>query len=158
LATRAMQSWGAGVVILGSPAERSDADRLQQQISGLVPRGKVRNLTGASTLKQLAALLRKVDAAVSNDSGPMHLAAGLGTPTLGVFTCTSAVLSGPPGDSHELVSTTVDCAASYRKTCPHHGARKHCCQSELDVERVWRGLERLVERNSLVPLRSARVA
>lgn len=158
VAARAMQTWGASVVILGSPAERPDAELLQQQIAGLVPRGAVRNLTGSSTLKQLAALLSRVDAAISNDSGPMHLAAGLGTPTLGVFTCTSAVLSGPPGGMHELVSTTVDCAASYRKSCPHHGARKHCCLTELDVERVWRGLQRLVERNALVPSRSTRAA
>lgn len=158
VAARAMQSWGAGVVILGSPAERPDADLLQQQIAGLVPRGLVRNLTGSSTLKQLSALLSRVDVAVSNDSGPMHLAAGLGTPTLGIFTCTSAVQSGPPGPTHELVSTTVDCAASYRKTCPHHGVRKHCCHAELDVERVWRGLQRLVERNILAPSRSTRAA
>lgn len=158
VAARAMQSWGASVVILGSPAERSDADLLQQQICSLVPRGMVRNLTGASTLKQLAAVLSRVDAAISNDSGPMHLAAGLGTPTLGIFTCTSPALSGPPGAQHELVSTTVDCAASYRKTCPHHGAQKHCCLSELDVERVWRGLQRLADRNDLVQRSSVRAA
>jgi ADP-heptose:LPS heptosyltransferase len=86
---------------------------------------------------------------VSNDSGPMHLAAGLGTPTLGLFTCTSAARSGPPGIIHELVSTTVPCAASYCKRCPHQGTKYLECLRELDVERAWFALQRLVCKNEI---------
>ena len=122
---------------------------------------RVLNLAGQTSLKQLAALLGGVDAVLSNDSGPMHLAAGLGTPVVGLFTCTSPVQSGPvplglvparssrvrPGDlAHGLVATTVECAASYRKECPFTGERRHACFAALEVARVREALGRVVSR------------
>ena len=152
--SQASQAWSGSCLILGSKAEKVDADRLELDLaerSGSGAQSRVVNLAGQSTLKQLSALLRRVDFAISNDSGPMHLAAGLGVPTLGLFTCTSALRSGPPGDQHEMVSTTVSCAAGYHKTCPHRGESHLACHRELDVERVWLALRRLVQKNG--PLR-----
>ena len=152
LMTRAQRSWYGSLFILGSQAERPDAERLEQLLAerlGPNPSMPIVNLAGQSTLKQLAALLGRVDYVISNDSGPMHLAAGLGTPTLGLFTCTSALRSGPSGEQHELVSTTVSCAASYHKTCPHRGEQHLSCLSELDVERAWFALQRLVQKNEV---------
>lgn len=146
LLTRAIAEWQAGVVILGSSAECDDADKLEQQLNAP---NAVLNLCGQTTLKQLAAMLQRADAAVSNDSGPMHLAAGLGTPTLGIFTCTDAVRSGPAGLKHETVSTHVACAGSYCKTCPHAGEQRLACFRELDVARVWQALNRLLEKNGV---------
>jgi lipopolysaccharide heptosyltransferase II len=152
LLAQAMQSWPGSVVILGSPSERAEADQLEHEL-GQRPestrRCPVVNLVGKTSLKQLSALLPLSDFAISNDSGPMHLAAGLGTPTLGIFTCTSAYRSGPAGAQHEMVSTTVPCAASYHKTCPHSGEQHMACLRELDVDRVWRALSRLVLKNQL---------
>jgi heptosyltransferase-1 len=76
----------------------------------------------------------------------MHLAAELNTPVVGVFTCTNAVRSGPAGPIHELVSTNVRCAGSYRKKCPYRGRRHMACMEELDVERVWIAFCRLVQK------------
>ena len=149
LLTRAGHSWQGSVLVLGSKAERPDADQLTRQIKenrGGKNSMEVMNLAGESTLKQLAALLARVDVVISNDSGPLHLSAGMGTPTLGIFTCTSAIRSGPPGSQHEMVSTMVDCAASYHKVCPHRGTDHLACMRELDVERVWMALQRLVTR------------
>lgn len=150
LLSLAQNAWSGSTLILGSPGERPDADRLSELHGERTPSAKAINLAGRSSLKQLAALLARVDFAISNDSGPMHLAAGLGTPTLGLFTCTSAVRSGPAGDQHELVSTTVPCAASYCKTCPYTGTAHLACLRELDVTRVWSALQRLVTKNGLV--------
>ena len=152
LLTRAAKTWGGTVLILGSKAERPDADRLETALQsghGQSETPQVVNLAGQSTLKQLTALLSRVDFAISNDSGPMHLAAGLGAPTLGLFTCTSALRSGPPGDQHEMVSTKVPCAASYEKVCPHRGDGHLACFRELEVERAWLALQRLVQKNGL---------
>ena len=90
---------------------------------------------------------------VSNDSGPMHMAAAVGTPVVGIFTCTSPILSGPAGAVHELISTGVPCAASYYKECPHRGAAHLSCLAELSVERVWNAVVRILERRR--PARSA---
>ena len=118
------------------------------------------NLAGRTTLKQLASLLRAADMMVSNDSGPMHLAAAVGTPVVGIFTCTSAVisgpvisgpgLSGPGGARHELVSTAVECAAGYHKRCPLAGSAHLACLTELSVERVWQAVSRILDRQRSV--------
>lgn len=152
LVERARHTWSGSFLILGSKAERPDAEQLERLLAERFGTGSssfVVNLAGQSTLKQVSALLGNVDFAISNDSGPMHLAAGFGTPTLGLFTCTSAVRSGPAGERHELVSTTVACAAGYHKTCPHRGAGHLACLSDLSVERVWLACQRLVQKNGL---------
>ena len=146
---RASRAWQAGIVLLGSPAERSDAERLASQLAAAGITDPVRNLAGQTTLKQLSSLLQQVDAVISNDSGPMHLAAGLGTPTLGIFTCTDAVRSGPAGARHETVSTQTACAGGYHKQCPHAGDAHLACFRELDVFRVWQALERLLQKNGI---------
>lgn len=149
LLERGTRAWQGSTIILGSRGEQPDADRLQEQLGTLLSdSSSITNLAGKTTLKQLTALLQRVDVAISNDSGPMHLAAGLGIPTLGLFTCTSAARSGPPGSQHELVSTTVPCAASYCKKCPNRGADYQACLEELNVERVWLAFQRLMNRSS----------
>ncbi len=149
VAHKAMRQFGFSVVILGSKGEMPVSDELQTLLHGFVSRKTVLNLTGLTTLKQLSAVLSKVDVVLTNDSGPMHLAAGLGTSVLGVFTCTSPVISGPPGEQHELVATQVACAASYKKKCPHSGRMHQCCMDELSTERVCSAFARLVEKRQL---------
>lgn len=152
LMERARRQVGGSCLILGSKAEKPDADRVTELLNerfGSDSSAYLLNLAGQSTLKQLSALLSKVDFAISNDSGPLHLAAGLGTPTLGIFTCTSAIRSGPGGHQHETVSTNVACAAGYHKKCPHRGAGHLACLAELDVERAWSTLQRMVAKNGL---------
>lgn len=152
---RAIAEWNAGVVILGGAGEREDAHALANRLAELGAASAVRDLAGQTTLKQLAAVLQRVDAVVSNDSGPMHLAAGLGKPTLGIFTCTDPVRSGPAGDRHEVVSTSVACRGSYRKRCPHSGEHRLACFRELDAARVWAALQRLLEKNGVTQRRAA---
>lgn len=149
VAHKAMRQFGFSVVILGSKGEMPVANELQTLLHGFASRKTVLNLTGETTLKQLTAVLSTVDVVLTNDSGPMHLASGLGTSVLGVFTCTSPMISGPPGEQHELVSTQVACAASYKKTCPHAGRMHQCCMDELSTERVCAALVKLIEKRQL---------
>ena len=146
---RASREWNSGIVILGSAAERNEAMVLENRLAERGVSSSLCNLAGETTLKQLAAVLQRVDAVLSNDSGPMHLAAGLGTPTLGIFTCTDPVRSGPAGCGHGVVSTSLPCGGSYRKRCPHRGEGRLACFRELDAARVWAAFERLMrERRS----------
>jgi lipopolysaccharide heptosyltransferase II len=132
------------VVVVGSAGERRLAAAVIETSSS---RHKpALNLAGETTLKQLAALLGAADVVVSNDSGPMHLAAAMGTPVVGIFTCTSPLLSGPAGMNHELISTAVPCAASYHKRCPKRDTSHLACLSELPVERVWNAVKRVLDR------------
>ncbi len=137
------------VVVVGTRSEQLAAARIVEAVHAC---GRpALNLAGRTTLKQLASLLRAVDLMVSNDSGPMHLAAAVGTPVVGIFTCTSPVLSGPApsgpgGTMHELVSTGVACAAGYHKQCPMSGSTHMGCLAELSVERVWNAVSRVLHR------------
>lgn len=149
VAHKAMRQFGFSVVILGSKGEMPVANELQTLLQGFASRKTVLNLTGQTTLKQLSAILATVDVVLTNDSGPMHLAAGLGTSVLGVFTCTNPTISGPPGEQHELVATQVACAASYKKQCPHSGRMHLCCMDELSTERVCTALVRLIGKRQL---------
>lgn len=155
VAKRAVEQFGFGICLVGGPNERELCHPLEAQLRECVPGINLVNLAGETSLKQLAAVLERSDLLLTNDSGPMHLAAGLGTPVTGIFLCTDAIRSGPPPGIHELVSTSVDCRASYKKLCPCTGNAHMACMQELDVERVWAGLQNCVKKNDLITRKAA---
>lgn len=134
LAGRASREYQAGVVLVGGPGEEplcaAIAARLEGQAVNLA--GRTVNLAGRTGLLQLAAVCAAADVFLSGDTGPMHLAAAVGTPVVSVFTCTSPLRAGPRGSEHRIVATNVPCASSYVKTCP-----SLACMSELLPLRVW---------------------
>jgi len=151
VAGRAMRRFGWSIAIVGSPGEASLAEDLDVMLRRFVPSGQILNLAGRTTLKQLAALLGRADLLLSNDSGPMHLAAGMGTPVVSVFTCTSPLRSGPPGEQHRLVATRLPCGGSYCKLCPHQGPEHMACMDDLTAEQVWQVLCERIERRAALP-------
>jgi len=81
------------------------------------------------------ALLKLCRVVLTNDTGPMHLAAALGTPVVVPFGSTSPTLTGPgwPGDPrHQLLLTDAPCAPCFRRECPVDFR----CLNGLAVERV----------------------
>jgi len=76
-----IDQYSAKIVIIGS----SDASDIAKRIISLV-KGDVINLTGKTTISQLAGLLKRCDLLISNDSGPVHIAAGVETPVVSIFT------------------------------------------------------------------------
>jgi heptosyltransferase-1 len=147
VACKAIRRFSLAPVVLGTADEEPLALQVEQTIRRFMPTVELTNLAGRTTLKQLAAVLQQAHVLLTNDSGPMQMAAAVGTPVVGVFTCTSPTISGPPGEQHELVATGVSCAASYRKKCPYRGRKHLACMEELDVERVWSSFGRLMQKN-----------
>ena len=79
------------------------------------------NLSGQTTLRELMALLKLCRVLLTNDTGPMHLAAALGTPIVAPFGSTSPELTGPglPGDPrHHLLKSNVPCSPCFLRECP----------------------------------------
>lgn len=79
------------------------------------------NLAGQTSLRELMALLKVCRVLLSNDSGPMHVAAALGTPVVVPFGSTSAELTGPglPGDiKNELLVSDAPCSPCFLRECP----------------------------------------
>lgn len=144
VARRTHRLYGGSVVVLGTAGEKPLGQIVTEhlQSAGIA----ALDLCGATTLKQLAALLADLDLLLCNDSGPMHLAAELGTRVAGVFTCTSPRISGPAGAGHECIATALPCAAGYHKLCPRTGNGHLECFDEVTVDRVWQAVQRSLDR------------
>jgi len=87
VASKAARRLGMSPVLVGSPGERNITTDIERQIRRFVPSARIANLAGETSLKQLAAVLERAEVVLSNDSGPMHMAAGLGVPVVGVRDC-----------------------------------------------------------------------
>jgi heptosyltransferase-3 len=96
LARRMVLEHGARVALIGSRSEAPWTAEVAA-IVGELPPGRLVNVAGELSLGSLHALLARAAVFVSNDSGPMHLAAALGTPTLGLFGPETPVMYGPIG-------------------------------------------------------------
>jgi len=130
VARRAQSVLGAGLILVGAPEDRPLVDRVKSAL-GPTPSPPL-DLCGRTTLPRLAALASQVDLFLSNDTGPLHLAAASGAPCVGVYTCTSPTRTGPYGVRSVAARSCVWCAPSYRKSCDRME-----CMSELSPDRVW---------------------
>jgi heptosyltransferase I len=75
------------------------------------------DLSGKLSLVELASVLSQMDLVISNDSGPMHMAAAIGTPVLAVFGPTNPVRTGPYGNRHEVITQKLKCQPCYKRYC-----------------------------------------
>ena len=113
----------------------TNADWTQGEQLNAVSEGRVINLAGKTSLRQLMALLRRCRALLTNDSGPMHLAAALGTPVIVPFGSTSPELTGPGlggGGAHAVLRANAPCSPCFRRTCPIDFR----CMAGISVEQV----------------------
>lgn len=109
--------------VVGSRADEPVAAAIVERIrqAGHGPPQSVHLLAGRTTLRELAAALKACDGALTNDSGPMHLAVAVGTPVVAIFGSTSPELTGPavPGaHPHVVVRGRAGCAPCFRRRCP----------------------------------------
>ena len=137
VARRVVADRGGSLVAIGAPEDRQLVDSFQVAL-GTVP---FLDLCARTTLPGLAALASVADLLVSNDTGPLHLAAAAGARVVGIYTCTDPKLNGPYGDRAIAVSSCVRCAASYVRTCPRLE-----CMTELTADRVWSAVARQLDR------------
>jgi len=132
----AVAELGAGLVAVGAGEDRALVDTLRAALNPI----RLVDLCGKTSLPRLAALAAEADLFVSNDTGPLHLAAAAGAHVIGLFTCTDPGRTGPYGDRARVVASKVWCAASYLKTCDRLD-----CMAELNPVRVWRAVREELE-------------
>ena len=92
-------------------------------------------------LAALGGLLSRLDALITNDSGPMHLAAAVGTRCVAVFGPTNPRLTSPSGPGHRVLSANRWCAPCFRKRCP---LIRHRCMTEIRVGSVVDAVDRIL--------------
>lgn len=115
--------WGPG------EEERAAAARARMRGGSL--------LAPATGWQELGALLRRCALLVANDSGPKHVAAALGTPTVTIFGPTHPATWHPPEGPHVIVEASgLDCLHCNANRCPLEGERFHRCMRDVTAARV----------------------
>ena len=105
LGTRLCRDYGADILIFGTQGER--------ELGAMIARGidsKVVNLSGWTSLPQVAALMESCDVVVTNDTGSMYTSAAVKTPVVAIFGSTDPVSTGPSGNGHIIVRKGVSVA------------------------------------------------
>jgi heptosyltransferase-3 len=142
LADRLIQKNGAVVFMTGTREEES-------LIRSLIVKthGTVHNLAGQFSLKELIAFLGQTDLYISNSTGPLHLAAALGTKVLGLYPNlrpASVRRWGPWAQSENCITAHYpECVRCSPKKCGHIQ-----CMESISVEEVWQKADQIIKSRS----------
>lgn len=123
-------------VVIGSKGDRGLAEEVVRA-SGQ----RAVSLAGKTDLKGLIRVIRGARFMVSNDTGPMHIAAALGVPVFGLFGPTNPKKTGPYGTGHTIIRKELPCAPCYRRSC-----RTSECLDAITVEEVADSIRRSLEK------------
>ena len=118
---------GYGVVLLTSPSEREQAERISDSCNGLPMIGE------SGDVLELAASISHCSIVITNDSGPLHLAAALAVPSVSIFGPTDPQRTVIPGASR-VVRASTPCQPCYARECP---LMHHRCMREITVDDVF---------------------
>ncbi|MCS6263038.1 MAG: lipopolysaccharide heptosyltransferase II [Nitrospira sp.] len=140
VADRLSEAHALPVVLIGGPAERPES----LAVTALM-RTKAIDLTGQTPVGLLPGLLRRASVLVTNDSGPMHIAAAVGTPVVALFGPTDPVRTGPYGMGHVVLSHAVECRPCFRRDCTRAVSLE--CLTAVRPEQVVRAVEQQLERS-----------
>jgi ADP-heptose:LPS heptosyltransferase len=102
----------ASIFLIGGGAEAAACEEMAKEF-----KGHVVNMAGKLSLPQLGGVLQAMNLVIANDSGPMHMAASLGTPVLAVFGPTDKKRTGPYGDRHRVAEGKLRCQPCFSKQC-----------------------------------------
>jgi lipopolysaccharide heptosyltransferase II len=112
LADRMTREGLGPVVFIGGPDDKADV----AAVRAMMTHSSI-DLAGSLPVGLLPALLSRADILVTNDSGPMHVAAAMGTPVVALFGPTSAVRTGPYGPGHRVLAHQVACSPCFSRSC-----------------------------------------
>lgn|SRR3989338_4749695 len=140
-----LDRFGWRVILCGTKAEET----LSREIEAHFKAGEVISICGQTSLGTLAVILKKAKFVLSNDSGPIHLAASQKTRILGLFGPTSPKLTGPVSDNPMIIfQKDVGCEVPcYFRSCNYR-----VCMEWLTPEEVF---QRTVELLNCLPVRQA---
>jgi ADP-heptose:LPS heptosyltransferase len=131
----------ARIVLIGAPGDEAVAEALVAEVRH---RNSVTSLVGKVGLAELPSLLAGMSLFLGNDSGPKHIAAGLGVPTVGIHGGTVDVREwGPVGPAAIAVSRSVVCSPCYLSNA-EDCRRGLACMQQLEPAQVYAACKRLL--------------
>ncbi|MGE5606050.1 MAG: glycosyltransferase family 9 protein [Bacteroidota bacterium] len=126
------------VLIVGSEIDREIINETKKLLSS-----KPIDTTGKFNLRELAVLLSRASLFFGGDTGPMHLAAAVGTPTIAWMGPTKPVRNGPYPGRGVSVSLDLSCQYCHKRTCPNGN---NLCLQNLPFESVWAATEPYLQK------------
>jgi len=136
---RAVETWRAKILILGSKGEWDIGQRLKENM-----RHESLNLCGRTALGEVMALIDRCRLFLTNDSGLMHIASALDVPTVAVFGSTNPVTTGPRSRNAVVVRSRADCSPCLKPRCPSDFR----CMLDIKADEVWHDMTTLKEKGS----------
>jgi len=130
-----INEYDANIIFTGGPEDRPVIQDIMSVMKGLAL-----NLAGHTTLKTLAALYEKTALVVSTDTGPMHLAAAMGTPVVAIFGPTAPWRTGPYGSGHKVVRINSECSPCFKRRCETID-----CMHQISVDQVFDAISKIID-------------
>lgn len=129
------------IVIFGGPAETDIANDIEKELikNGIT---NYQNLAGKTTIPELIEKIAGLDLFITNDSGPMHIAAAYKTKTIAIFGPTKFTETNQwNNDKNGLIVTkNLECAPCMKRSCP---LKHHNCMKEIAADDVLKAVENL---------------
>jgi lipopolysaccharide heptosyltransferase I len=139
---------GICAVFTGGPQDATALDDIGRLMTTLT-----RRLDGRTSLNTLAAVYRRAQVVVTTDSGPMHLAAAVGTPVVALFGPTAPWRTGPYGQHHIVLRANITCSPCFKKQCLTTEYEEQACMKRLTVDEVVRAV---LEKIAVAPLAASK--
>ncbi len=124
------------IVIFGADADRNVVNKVKEAMKNSAPI----DLCGKTSLRQLGALIRRCSLFVTNDSGPMHIAAALRVAVVAIFGSTNPEKTRPLSKNHIIVRKPTECSPCMKPSCPL-GTYK--CMRQITVDDLIEAIEKL---------------
>ena len=115
------------VVIVGTGGEETLGQAIAERMAT-----KPIVLSGQTSIRQLMAVIKRCSLFITNDTGPMHIAAAFGVPVVAIFGPTDWRTTAPLGAAHSIVRHEVECAPCLLRECPID----HRCMTRVTVDEV----------------------
>ncbi|HDQ04308.1 MAG TPA: lipopolysaccharide heptosyltransferase II [Deltaproteobacteria bacterium] len=126
LADHCIREFKLTVVFTGGREDDAEIQSIMEQMQE-----KAVNLCGKTNLRELGYLYSLSRVMVTTDTGPMHIAAAVGTPVVALFGPTAPWRTGPFGDGHVVLRKRISCSPCFKKKCTNPQ-----CMQQIEVEEV----------------------
>ena len=146
---RLAESHGATIVLTGSAGDRPVIEAVRSGLTGV----RHIDVSGHVDLTTLAAVLARLDVLVTGDTGPMHLAAAMGTPIVALFGPSAPWRYGPQAARQRVLRVDLPCAPCGQVRLPPERCRGHVpdCMDGIQVDAVWTAAAELLAQARAVP-------
>ncbi|MBI5755965.1 MAG: lipopolysaccharide heptosyltransferase II [Nitrospirae bacterium] len=126
--------YNAKIIVFGGKQEQDISEQIvsASQVSIL-------NMAGKTSVRELMAMIKHCRLFITNDSGPMHIAAALGVPVVAIFGSTDPSKTSPLGEQHIVIKKDIACSPCFLRKC----YKDLLCMDLISVDDVMEGVERV---------------